>query len=322
MNLLPATTTKTFSLLSIGQRGVGKTVFLAGSHAELHPDNHSGNPQKFWFECQDSDVQANLDKIKNHVARTGSYPPATIKITNFNFSLKRQSLEGVKTVCHFRWWDVPGEACNVHNLDFQEMILNSNGCCVFINAHALIHDQSYPRLLEDIFNQVAAIASVGYMYNIQYAFALILTKCDLLELNSATKQKIEQDLQPLLTYLDTVEAAYQTFYSAIPIVSVAGVPSLRPSGAANPLLWLLSRLNDSVDAPSEQVLASKSSKSTQDLPANKRESTETRKYIIIISLLSVGLLGAIASFFFAFNLSNPVPRQVPTPVPNPTQTAN
>ena len=167
MNLATATTPKTFSLLSIGQRGVGKTVFLAGSYTELSPDSQTNTPQKLWFDCQDTEVQANLENIKNHVARTNLYPPPTIKITNFNFSLKRQIRSSVETVCNFRWWDIPGESCNIHNPDFQEMILTSSGCCVFINANALINDQNYPHLLEDIYNQVAAIASVVYKYNIK-----------------------------------------------------------------------------------------------------------------------------------------------------------
>lgn len=302
---LSATTTKTFSLLSIGQRGVGKTVFLAGSYTELHPDTPSNNPQQLWFDCQDNEVQANLEKITNYVARTGQYPPPTIKITNFNFSLKRQSVLGAKTVCDFRWWDVPGESCNIHNPEFQEMILGSNGCCVFINVHALIEDQDYSRLLEDIFNQVAAIASVVYKYNIQYAFALIFTKCDLLELNSGIKLQIEQSLQPLITYLDTVKATYQTFYSAIPIVSVKGVSSFKATGAANALLWLLSQLDNS---SSPQDLASGLSENSP----NKTLPLTSRKSILIIFLVSAGLVGAIASLLFVLNPFTPVPQPTPT----------
>ncbi|UKO95989.1 hypothetical protein [Nostoc sp. UHCC 0870] len=314
MNLLPTTTPETFSLLSIGQRGVGKTVFLAGSYAELHPDNHADNSQQLWFDCQDNDVQANLEKIKNHVARTNLYPPATIKITNFNFSLKTQSPEGVKTVCHFRWWDVPGESCNINNPEFQEMILTSNGCCVFINANSLIQDQDYLRSIEDIYNQVAAIASVVYKYNIKYAFALILTKCDLLELNPATQLKIEQNLQPLITYLDTVKATHQIFYSAIPIVSIKGVSRLMAKGAATPLLWLLSHLHHADNVSSQPDVASNS---TQSLSTAEILPAKNHRSILIMSLVGVTLLGAIASLFFAFNRLTLVPQQMPTTEASP-----
>ncbi|MBD2344217.1 hypothetical protein [Anabaena subtropica] len=318
MNLLAATTPKTFSLLSIGQRGVGKTVFLAGSYAELNPDNQSDAPQQMWFDCQDSEVQANLEKIKNHVARTHLYPPATIKVTNFNFSLKRQTRSDVETVCNFRWWDIPGESCNIHNPDFQEMILTSNGCCVFINAHALIQDQDYPRLLEDIYNQVAAIASVVSKYNIQYAFALILTKCDLLELNQPTLLQIEQNLQPLITYLDSLKATYQKFYSAIPIVALGGVSSLKAKGAATPLLWLLSHLNNSDNLSPSQDSASEFN---QKSFISQILRPKNRKDFVIISLVGVVLLGAIASLFWAFKSFTPIPQQRSTTAqpPSPTQ---
>lgn len=76
----PETTIPTFNLLSIGQRGAGKTVFLAGSYAELHPySNQYIKPQeKLWFDCQNSQVQENIDKILSYVAQVGMYPPSTL----------------------------------------------------------------------------------------------------------------------------------------------------------------------------------------------------------------------------------------------------
>lgn len=321
MNILPASTPKTFSLLSIGQRGVGKTVFLAGSYAELHPDNHPENSQQAWFDCQDSEVQANLEKMKNHVARTGLYPPPTIKITNFNFSLKRKSGSGTKTVCHFNWSDIPGEFCNLRNPAFQDMILSANGCCVFINAHALINDPDYPQLLEDVYNQVAAIASVIHKYNMKYTFALILTQCDLIEFNSNTQKQIADNLEPLTTYLDSVEVTHQTFYSAIPIVSQEGIFRLQPTGAASPLLWILSKLNDAHNVSWGQQLVERL---TQTLSLKEKLSFKTRRSILIMSLVSVSLVGAIASLFLAANLFRFLPIQMPKteqPV-NPIQQNN
>ncbi|MBW4614532.1 MAG: hypothetical protein KME21_14910 [Desmonostoc vinosum HA7617-LM4] len=306
---------KIFSLLSIGQRGVGKTVFLAGSYAELHPDSQAQNPQNLWFDCQDSEVQANIEKIKNHVARTGLYPPATIKITSFDFSLKRQSLWGVKTVCRFRWWDIPGESCNIRNPDFQEMVLASNGCCVFLNANAFVQDKDYSLFVEDIYNQVVAIASLVSQHDLKYAFALILTKCDLLELSPITLLQIEEKLQPLLTRLDAVKAQHQKFYSAIPIVSLEGVASFNARGAAAPLLWLLAQLNHSRHFPSRQDLASGFS---QNLFIGQMLPPTVRRYILILSLTSIGMLGAIASLFFAFGASTLIPEQPQ----NPTQQSN
>ena len=65
LNIFPNTLsqTKTFNLLSIGQRGVGKTVFLVGSYAELQANHLTSHPQKLWFDCQTNQVQENLEKI-------------------------------------------------------------------------------------------------------------------------------------------------------------------------------------------------------------------------------------------------------------------
>ena len=43
--------TETFNLLSIGQRAVGKTVFLVGSYAESHADSLTKRPGQLWFDC-------------------------------------------------------------------------------------------------------------------------------------------------------------------------------------------------------------------------------------------------------------------------------
>lgn len=302
----PKPSPKTFNLLSIGQRGVGKTVFLAGSYAELQPDRSSSSTQPVWFECQDIDVQENLEKIISHVQRTGLYPPATIKVTNFNFNLKRQSVWGVKTLCDFRWWDIPGEICNIRNPEFQEMVLASHGCCVFISADSLVHDQSYSEVLEDIFNQVVAIASLVSQHGLKYSFAIILTKCDLLEAGAVTQLKIEQNLQPLITRLDAVKANYQRFYSAIPIVSMEGSSTLRARGAASPLLWLLSELNKHHQFYAQHDLANGL---TQNLSVGQLLPVHLRKYILFVSLLSVGILGTIALLLFSANFSTVPPQQ-------------
>lgn len=300
---------KTFNLLSIGQRGVGKTVFLAGSYAELHADNQPDHPQQLWFDCQDRQEQEKLETILSYVARTGQYPPPTMKVTSFNFSLKRHSVWGTKTLCHFRWWDIPGESCNMRDLDFRRIVLASHGCCVFINADALVHDQQvYLQTLEEIIKQVVAIASLVYLNGLQYSFALIFTKYDLLEPGPVDLLQIEENLQPLITRLDAVKANYQRFYSAIPIVSTEGASTIRAKGAAAPLLWLASELRKLHSFQSRPDLASgliqNLSKPASTSAVKKGLSLNlppiARRYILLLTLSSIGLLGVIASLFFAF----------------------
>jgi tetratricopeptide (TPR) repeat protein len=323
MNLLSETTEKkTFNLLSIGQRGVGKTVFLAGSYAELHPNSQVDHSQKLWFDCQDKQAQENIENILNYIARTGQYPPPTMKITNFNFSLKRRNLWGVQTLCHFRWWDTPGEACNIQNLDFQTLVLTSHGCCVFINADELVHNQAYLQVFENIVKQVVTIASLTSQHGLKYLFALILTQCDLLGPGPLSLLQIEESLQPLITRLDAAKAHYQRFYSAIPIVSTGSTSTLRATGAAAPLLWLISELRKSDNFQSQPDLASGLAQGLSNSASNtstlkKRFGlnlpSTAHRYRLILILAGVGLLGVIASIFLAFDPLTLGPEEAQTP---------
>ncbi|GAP98887.1 hypothetical protein [Leptolyngbya sp. NIES-2104] len=299
---------KTFNLLSIGERGVGKTVFLAGSYTELQGEHSTEHPKASWFESQDQEVRSNIEKILLHVQNTGLYPPATIKITNFNFALKRQKVFGVKTQCKFRWWDIPGEACHIRNPDFQELVLKSHGCCVFISAPALLHDREYAQTLVDLFDQVVAIASIVHQQRLNYAFALVLTKCDLLESGTVTQLQIEQNLQPLITRLDALKANYQRFYSAIPIVSMQGTAALNARGAADPLLWLLAQLNKHHHFQPNHNLATglaQSALSQQMFPSTLRRS------VALLAIASLSILGIAIALLFTLGLFTIAPDQVP-----------
>lgn len=242
MTYLSTNQTKAYNLLCIGQRSVGKTVFLGGSYTECNAAYQAKAPHQLWFECQDSQDREKIESILNYVAHNRKYPPATMKITNFNFSLKRRGRQDTQTLCHFRWWDVPGEICNIHHPDFQKLVLVSHGCCVFIDAEALVSNSAYLQVLEDMIKQVVAIASLANQYGLRYAFALIFTKCDLLGNEPLRLLQIEEKVQPLIARLDAVKADYQRFYSAIPIVFHQGTATLKGTGAAAPLLWLVSEL--------------------------------------------------------------------------------
>ena len=274
MNLLSGTTINTFSLLSIGQRGVGKTVFLAGSCANLQVNNQTPHSQRLWFDCRDAQIEEKIGKILNYVVQTGKYPPPTMKVTDFNFSLKRQTSKGVQTLCHFRWWDIPGEICNIHNSEFKKIVYAAQGCCVFIDVYALVHNHAYLQTIEDIIEQVMAIANLVHLNQLKYAFALILTKCDLLEPEQLKSQQIEQGLQPLIAELNAVKANYQTFYSFIPIVNIEGASTLRAKGADAPLLWLVSELSKAHNPSLSNNLIKFASSSLTNRPQPQQERIE------------------------------------------------
>lgn len=319
MNLLSPAMPKTFNLLSIGERGVGKTVFLAGSYAELQPRQiNDSQSQEFWFDCQDTQVQENMEQLLGYVAKTAQYPPATMKVTNFNFSLKRQNLWSEKTLCNFHWWDLPGESCNIrNNREFQKMVLRSHGCCVFINADALVHDPNYAQSLGDVIRQVSGIASLVYQRGLKYPLALILTQCDSIQLGPISQLQIEESLQPLITVLDRVKANYRRFYSAIPIVSDEDVSTLKAKGAAAPLLWVTSELRKIYSLQQPQDLGTglmqNSFGSNGDAIANKQElglqPSTFYKYGVPLILASISLIGVSIAAFLTITQSTLNPEQ-------------
>lgn len=247
MKRLAGAVPKTFNLLSIGQRGVGKTVFLAGSYTELHPEDEWEDGPSLWFDCRDRQSQENIDRILAYVTQTGQYPPPTMKITHFNFSLKRHNWRGEQTLCQFHWWDVPGETCNLESLDFQSLVYQSHGCCVFIDGSRLAQEPDYGQELLSLFNQVVAIAALVQSNGLKYILALILTQCDRLPPEAAANPQITAGLLPLTSRLDQIGMVYRTFRSAAPIVVEAGKPVLRATETASALLWLGSELKQCHD---------------------------------------------------------------------------
>lgn len=306
--LLSKTAPKTYNLLSIGQRGVGKTVFLAGSYTELNAERQTDS-QQLWFDCQDPKSQANLDSITSYINRTGQYPPATMKIAHFSFSLKHRKGKTEETLAHFQWTDIPGESCNLSDPEFQKLVLNSHGCCVFINADALLNDPAYLQELEQTTKQVLAIASLAYQHNLEYPIALVLTKCDLIENGPMRQLRIEENLQHLLTGLDSRKAIYKKFYTAIPLVSKQGVPVLGGLDTSAPFLWVVSELRKLNNLPIEQNFGSAiASEPPSPLWRQSRAvsifglnlSPKSLKYFIGTTLL-LGLAGISAGLFFISN---------------------
>jgi hypothetical protein len=245
----------TFNLLSIGHRGVGKTVFLAGSYAELQ-SGRQVESKDIWFEGANDQAQQTIEKLLSYMAQTGQYPPATMKITDFTFRAKAQDGRKDKTLCEFRWADIPGEICRLDNPDFESMLLNSHGCCVFIDAGALVQNPNYLAQLEDTVKQVEVISSLAAQSGLRYIFALILTKCDLLDAGPAKLIKIEQKLRSLTTRLDAANTIYRRFYSSISIISAGGVSVVKAEGASVPILWLVSELSKVYQAQAPKNLGS------------------------------------------------------------------
>jgi tetratricopeptide (TPR) repeat protein len=233
----------TFTLISLGSRGVGKTVFLASNCAEiLRSSDKNRDANKLWFECEDPAFQDKIEKLVGYVVRTGQYPPPTFKIEDFIFSLKRKSVGSNKTLCQFRWLDVPGEWCDNQSSEFQSVLLQSHGCCVFVDVYALLHDAPYLNAVDAMMKQVEAISSVVNHNNLRYPLALICTKCDLIDLSATGLLNLETKLIPIIKRLDAINAHYRRFYSPIPTLDQTHSGILDFKDANAPLLWLITEL--------------------------------------------------------------------------------
>jgi tetratricopeptide (TPR) repeat protein len=299
---------KTFTLISLGYRGVGKTVFLASNCAEiLRSGQRKNNAQNLWFECIDPEYQDNIEKLVDYVVRKGQYPPPTFKISDFNFCLKGKGIRGDKTLCNFQWLDIPGEWCDLNNPEFQSVLLKSHGCCVFIDAYNLLHDRDYSKILAKTMNQLEAIASLVNQHNLKYPITLICTKCDLIDSGPIGLLQLEEKLRPLTQRLDSVKAHYRRFYSAIPIVNQANGGVLKVKDATAPLLWLIAELRK---LHGSEVQVSLGSALDQILPnsANPRRGKLSNPWlnlsgaqkVILVALAGCSILAALVAIALNF----------------------
>jgi len=313
MKLLSPIKPPIYNLLSLGERGVGKTVFLVGSYAELNsvsdidPDLELNLSPSLWFECQYNPEKELLESILNYVSQTGHYPPPTLKITDFHFAFKQRKRWGVKSLCYFRWWDIPGEYCNFENPYYQTMVLNSHSCCVFINADRLVHDASYIQSLETITKQVVSLARLIDRTAIPYAFALIFTQCDQLPPGAIGQLQIEEKIQGLVTALESVSAKYQRFYTGIPIVEREGVFKLQSNGVSSAFLWLVAEL-----------YKKKSFGFDKSLEASLQDKTDSQNLLPTFSPKLLWGLGGIAALIIILGLGWNFFLKPQTSTPTPT----
>jgi tetratricopeptide (TPR) repeat protein len=313
MKLLSPIKPPIYNLLSLGERGVGKTVFLVGSYAELNsvsdidPDLELNLSPSLWFECQYNPEKELLESILNYVSQTGHYPPPTLKITDFHFAFKQRKRWGVKNLCYFRWWDIPVEYCNFENPYYQTMVVNSHSCCVFINADRLVHDASYVQSLETITKQVVSLARLIDRTAIPYAFALIFTQCDQLPPGAIGQLQVEEKIQGLVTALESVSAKYQRFYTGIPIVEREGVFKLQSNGVSSAFLWLVAEL-----------YKKKSFGFDKSLEASLQDKTDSQNLLPTFSPKLLWGLGGIAALIIILGLGWNFFLKPQTSTPTPT----
>lgn len=266
---------------------MGKTVFLAACYLECHQDREQR--RWLWLDSKNTGVCHIVDQLLLYVAKTGAYPPATLKITSFDFLLRQRRQWGLKTLAQINWWDVPGEICNSHNSQFIKLLEQAQGGCLFVEASLLIHQADNPRALARILEPLATVAEMVAAGGRPLPLALVITKCDLLSPQALSWQRLQRALAPLLEKLQYWQQPHQVFYSEIPIVEQDGIPRLFLNRVSTPLYWLV-----------QNLLAEPEDKDFFDSQVNTSEpSTEgsrrgrpvrgQRRVLLILLFLTAGL---------------------------------
>lgn len=229
---------KIYTVLSIGQRGAGKTVFLAASYQTFKNQATSGNPANIVFRSQEEESEEDIEKILNYVARTGQYPPATLKISNFDFSLEKKSGDRSDKVATIRWWDIPGESCQIYNLAFVNMALQANACLLFLEAASLLNDSDKHNNYLRIFQTLIEIINHN---KTRFNLGIIISKCDLVVSDQKSWQNLQLKVKELEQKLREQKVNHRFFYSTVLIDSQQG--TLQANQALDSLSWLLSQID-------------------------------------------------------------------------------
>jgi hypothetical protein len=226
---------KIYTLMSVGTRGVGKTVFLVSCYQELL--KHS-----LRLKCEDEESEKNIQKILDYISRTGQYPPATLKIGNFDFRVQRREGERERTVGIVRWWDVPGESCQLYNLAFLTMMLHADGCLLFIEAGSLAGEDTKNPVPLNTFKTILELVSHNKP---EFAVGVVITKCDRIPDDSDERARLQNIVRKLDEDLKTSAVNRELFFSGV--VIDPDTRTLRSDRAESFSRWLLSRVLDKKD---------------------------------------------------------------------------
>ncbi len=294
-----------FNLLSIGHRGVGKSVFLAGIYAELQMVRQT-KTKGIWVEGANYQTQNTLETMLIYMGKTGNYVSPTIKITDFILRVRSRGLNQYKSdLCEVHWADIPGEICRLDNPDFERMMLDSHGCCVFIDAAALVQDPQYLTRLEDTIKQIEVISTLATQRQVSYFFALILTKCDQLKAGPKKLVEIEEKWKSLTARLVTANAVYRRFNSAVSLIPTGKTAVVKAEGASAPILWLVSELGKVYKTQAPVNLRGEVGATTESTGSSMRPKSILPTVLAMVGAVCVVALIWLGLGQFAFN-SEPV----------------
>jgi len=233
-------TDDTFTFQLIGQRGVGKTVFLATMSSQYDDLTEYG------LCSADVQTENQVQQILTFMRNNGSYPPATNRSIPFTFDLyPKGSSSSRKPLCTFRWEDIPGEICQLWDEGFNHSTANSSGCLIFVDANALMTNPDYTENLDQLTDLVLPLVNIVALNGITYPVAIVLTKCDMLgTLTPQLSGILQERLEPIIRGLKRFKIAHKVFHSSLSLTrpGSSGSYTLTVGNTESPLLWLIDEI--------------------------------------------------------------------------------
>jgi GTPase SAR1 family protein len=231
---------ETFTFQLIGQRGVGKTVFLATMSSQYNDLTEYG------LCSADVQTENQVQQILTFMRNNGSYPPATNRSIPFTFDLyPKGSSQSRKPLCTFRWEDIPGEICQLWDEGFNNSTANSSGCLIFVDANALMANPNYTENLDQLNDLLLPLVNIVALNSIAYPVAIVLTKCDMVgTLTTQIMEILQERLQPITRGLKRFNITHKVFYSSLTLTRPENTDPyiLTVGNTESPLLWLIEEI--------------------------------------------------------------------------------
>ena len=237
---VPLSALPQYRFLSIGQRGVGKTVFLTACYLDCHRDQKQ--QRELWLEDSNIQVRKLLDNVLVYIAKNRVYPPATLKITPLDLVLQQRCQWGQEVLGWVQWWDIPGELCHLHQPEFADLLQQADGVCLFLEAAPIVQNADNLNALNQQFQPLLSILESLVYQQRPLPLAIILTKCDQLAAHPLVWQRLQKGLHFFDIKLATSSLPYKVFYSEIPIVEKDGIFQLQLKRVSTPIFWLYSKI--------------------------------------------------------------------------------
>jgi hypothetical protein len=231
----------------IGHPGVGKTVFSLAAYTRAREVLRTLGRNSLGLSCADPTTKEFVESSTYLMRRSGRYPDASTCPASLCFQLynlhSNASFWGEKTIhlCNFICQDLPvGQG---------DLMLSATGSFIFVDAPALLHVPTYQNRFFTILQTLQEFTDL--LQESKHSFAIVLTKCDLLDLTTECRRGLRNALSPLTSMLERSAQPHRTFYSSLSLGAVPNTEShfllIGDSGSA--LLWLLDQIHPLNRAP-------------------------------------------------------------------------